>query len=181
MKKRVHQVHGGVLDAAGVDVDRQPVIRALLAPGHVAGVDLLAGFPVRADVGVVIPAGAHEGVHRVGLALGVATLRALHVPEAFVIDQGAFAGRPELGVVGQQNGQVLIGDGDRAALVAVDDRDGRAPHALAADQPVAQAVVDGVLAAAGLLQPGGDGAGGSVHGRAVEGPLVIMTPSVLES
>ena len=48
------------------------------------------------------------------------------------------------------------------------DRDGRAPVALAGDQPVAQLVVDGKVALAPRVQPLGDGAHAVADGQAVE-------------
>ena len=50
----------------------------------------------------------------------------------------------ELDVQGQQHRQVCFGHRDGAAVVAVDDRDGRAPVALARDAPVPEAVVASV-------------------------------------
>ena len=140
---RVQQVHGGVLDAARVLVDRQPVVALLLVPRHVVFVDGLALLPVRRHVSVVIPTGAHEGVHGVGLTRGrAAALGARHVQEALVILQRALARGLELRVVGQHHRQVLVWHRHRAAGLAVDDGDGRAPHTLAADQPIAQPVRD---------------------------------------
>ena len=66
--------------------------------------------------------------------------------------QGRLAGGQELDVVGRQHRQLVVGDGHDAAPVAVDDRDRAAPEALAADQPVAQAVVDLALADALLAR-----------------------------
>ena len=48
----------------------------------------------------------------------------------------------------QQNRQLVLGHRNLGAVCAVDDRDGRAPVALARDEPVAQAVVLGGAAAA---------------------------------
>ena len=53
-------------------------------------------------------------------------------------------------------------------VVAVDDRDRRAPHALARDQPVAQAVGDGAFAVALLLRVLDRRFDGDLVGRAVE-------------
>ena len=58
--------------------------------------------------------------------------------------------------LGQQHRQVGLGHGHGAAVRAVDDRDRRAPVALARDQPVAQAVVDRLVALALLPQPAHD-------------------------
>ena len=71
-KPRVHQVHGRVLDAARILVDRQPV-RALFRVERAAVV-------VRAQVAILVPRRAHEGVHRVGFARGrAAAVRARRV------------------------------------------------------------------------------------------------------
>ena len=56
----------------------------------------------------------------------------------------------------------------RSAVVAVDHRDSRTPHALTGDEPVVKPVVDPGLAHAGLLQPGNDLVRGSFHRRTVE-------------
>src|SRR3954453_7848765 len=50
---------------------------------------------------------------------------------------GGAALRDVVGVVGQQDGQVLLPDRHESATLAVDDRDGAAPVALARDEPVA--------------------------------------------
>ncbi len=58
--------------------------------------------------------------------------------------------------LGQLDRQLVVGHGDDAALLAVDDRDRGAPVALARDEPVAQAVVDRRFATAVRVQPGDD-------------------------
>ena len=58
--------------------------------------------------------------------------------------------------LGQEERQILFVQGHDAALFAVDDGDGFAPVALAAEEPIAELVVDRLLADAALLQPGGD-------------------------
>src|SRR3989304_3697542 len=68
---------------------------------------------------------------------GTAAGRAVHVDEPFVAGQRRLAGRLELRVLRQKHGELVLRNGDGAALLAVDDRDGRAPVALAGDQPVA--------------------------------------------
>ncbi len=82
---------------------------------------------------------------------------------------------------GSSIGQLLVGDGDDAALLAVDDGDRAAPVTLAREQPVAEAVVDGELAGVPLAEPGDDLVLGRGRGEAVEvagvdedvvGPLV---------
>ena len=71
-------------------------------------------------------------------------------------------------VLGQDNGKVLFRHRYRAVLIAVDDGDGRAPVALAADTPVAQAP-GGLLLAQAL---GGQVAGHGVHRGFVGQPVV---------
>ena len=69
---------------------------------------------------------------------------------------------------GRQDRQILVGHRHDAAVRAVDHRDGRAPVALAADQPVAQPVVDRALADAAVRQPVGHVGLRRVAGRAGE-------------
>ena len=102
----------------------------------------------------MIPTGTHKGVHRVGLALGIATtLGTLYIAKTLVIAQWAFAGGLKFGIVGQDDGQICIGHRHRATFLAEKHGDRGAPHTLAADQPVAQAEVDRALTLAALLQP----------------------------
>ena len=111
-------------------------------------------------------------------------LRALDVDEVGALGQRVpFAGR--LDVARQHDRQVLLGNRDRAALLAVDHRDRRAPGALARDREVVGAVA-GRLAGAldrrrrrpassssrsgtvDPLEPGGDVAVGLVDGGDAE-------------
>src|SRR5215218_2195574 len=139
----------GVLDAAGVLVYREP----LLSPLWVERSLIVVGR----EVTVPVPRGVHEGVHRVRLARGrAAAAGALRVVELRVELEGRFARRHELGFLGEQNRQVLLGNGDRAGLIAEDYGDRGPPVALAADQPVVQPVRDRGLAGAALLEPGRD-------------------------
>ena len=103
---------------------------------------------IGAAVAHVVPGGIDERVHRVRLApRGLAALRALAREEALVLVQRiAAAIRHE--IFGQHDRQVLLRHGHRAAVVAVDDRDRRAPVALARNAPVAQAPAHLLLAAA---------------------------------
>ena len=55
--------------------------------------------------------------------------------------------------LGKQHRQLVVGDGNDPAALAVDDGDRAAPVALAGEQPVAQPVVDRGLAAALARQP----------------------------
>ncbi len=80
--------------------------------------------------------------------------------------------------VGQLDRQLVVGHGHHPAAVAVDDRDRAAPVALAREQPVAQAVVDGELAQRLGLQLGHDrllglGCRQTVELAGVDQPLVV--------
>ena len=145
----VEQVHHRVLRAADVQVDRQPVID-LVAGGKLAVV-------VRIGEAQEVPGGAGGAAHGIRLtARGAAAAGAGGVDELGDQRQRRLAGAGRLVVVdvGQQNGQLLFRDGQLAAGRAVNDRDRRAPVALAADEPVAQPVADPADAFAGLLEPG---------------------------
>ena len=144
----VEQVQDGMLDAADVVVDGHPAVGGLAAEGHL-GV-------VRVAVADVVPARAGEGVHRVGLATGgLAADRAGGLVEVAALGKRLAGSKVE--VLGKRHGQLVVGHGHDAAAVAVDHRDGVAPVALAADEPVAQAVVDLAAARAGGLEVGHDG------------------------
>src|SRR5919202_4034161 len=109
----VEQVHDRVLDAAGVLVHGEPPLSCLRIEGSLV--------VMRREVSVPVPRGVHERVHRVGLPLGgTATPGALRVPEALVPLERRLARGHELGVLGEQYRQVLLGDGDGAARAAVD-------------------------------------------------------------
>ena len=58
--------------------------------------------------------------------------------------------------LGQLDRELVVGHRDDAVRLAVDDRDRAAPVALAGEQPVAEAVVDGRLALALALEPRDD-------------------------
>ena len=134
----VEQVHDGVLGAAGIDVDRHPVLDLFRVEGRL-GV-------MRAGVAQEIPGRAHEGIQGIRLALGrAAALRAGGIDKLLVVFQRRFAGGFELGVLRQQHRQVFLRHRHDAAFRAVDHGDGRAPVALAGDQPVAQLVADRAL------------------------------------
>ena len=143
----VEQMQYGVLDAAGVLVDRKP----LLPPFGVERPPIV----VRREVTVPVPRGVHEGVHRVRLARGwTPAAGALRIVEGRVELEGRLARRHELGFLGEQDRQVFFGDGHYAAFVAEDHGYRGAPVALAADQPVVKPVCDRGLAGASLLEPG---------------------------
>ncbi len=133
----VQQVHDGVLRAADVGIDRQP--------GADGGrVERPLGL-VRAGEAQEVPRRTGEAVHRVRLALGrAAALRTGDVDP--IGDAGqrrtAVLARRERHLFGQQHRQLLFRHRNRATGGTVDDGDGRAPIALAGDQPVTEAVGD---------------------------------------
>ena len=142
----VQQVHHGVLGAARVLVHGGPVLDEV----HVHR----ALGVVRREVAEPVPGRVDERVHRVRLApRGRAALRAVDGQEVHVAGERVVAGAAVVHGLGQQDRQVGLGHRHRAAGRAVDDRDRRAPVALAADQPVAQPVRDRLLALALLAQP----------------------------
>ncbi len=130
VKADVEQVEDGVFLAADVDVDREPLVGGRLVERSLV--------EVRREVPQEVPRGVDEGVHRVRLALGqLATVGALGLLPLLGRVQRV-PGR--LDVLGQLDGQVLVGDRDVPAVLTVDDGDGGAPVALAGDEPVPQAV-----------------------------------------
>ena len=130
---RVDEVEDRVLDAAHVEVDGKPVLHR----GGVEGAVVLGGR----EVAVEVPGRVHEGVHGVGLAPGLApALRAGGVHERGHLVEGVAALAGEGRVGREDDRQVLLGHRLQAVLLAVDDGDGRAPVALAADEPVLEAV-----------------------------------------
>ena len=92
--------------------------------------------------------------------------------------QGGLSRRQELRVLGQQHRQLVLGDRHGAALVAVDDRDRRAPVALARDQPVAHPVLDGPAAPTLLLDVVGHPLLALAARQAVEPAGVHLRPVV---
>ena len=140
-------MQNGVLDATDVVIDGHPTIGSLSGEGQL-GV-------VRIGIAQVVPAGAGEGVHGIGLALGRATAdRAGGLVELLALGEG-LAGT-QVQVLGQRHRQLVLGHGHDAAVLAVDGRDGVAPVALAADEPVAQTELDLATAAAHGLKIGHD-------------------------
>ena len=135
----VQQVQDGMLDAADVLVDGHPTVRLLGRERQL--------LVVRIGVAQVVPAGACERVHRVRLALRrAAAYRARRVHERLV--RGKRLACSQVDVLGQAHRKVLLRHGHEAAFRAVHGRDGVAPVALTADQPIAQAELHGLLALA---------------------------------
>ena len=144
----VEQVQDGVLDAADVVIDGHPTVGGFAGEGQL-GV-------VWVGIAQVIPAGAGKGVHGIGLALGRAAAdRAGGLVEVLAL--GKRLAGTQVQVLGQRHRQLILGHGHDAAVLAVDGRDGVAPIALAADEPVAQAELDLATTAAHGLEVGHDG------------------------
>ena len=136
-----------MLDAADVVIDGHPTVGGFLGEGQL-GV-------VRIGIAQVIPAGAGEGVHGIGLALGRAAAdRAGGLVEVLALGKG-FAGA-QVQVLGQRHRQLILGHGHDTAVLAVDGRDGVAPIALTGNEPVAQTELDLATTAAHGLEVGHD-------------------------
>ena len=145
----VQQVQGGVLHTAVVPVHRAPILQSLFAGDGVV--------VLRVAIAQEVPAGTGPLGHGVGLALGGGTAAGAGRADPLgVAGQRAFAVLARLKVLdlGQAQGQLALGQGHPAALVAVDHGDRLAPVALAAEHPVAQLEVDLLVALAVLLEPG---------------------------
>ena len=115
------------------------------------------GVVVRIDVAQEVPRRVDERVHRVRVAQRVAAAaRARDVHPLLVGGERRLPLRRVVLDVRQEQRQLVLGQRDGAARVAVDDRDRRAPVALPREAPVAQPVRDGHRAAALLLERGHD-------------------------
>ncbi len=114
----------GVLDAAAVEVDRRPVsdLGGIERQFVVVGVGKAVEIPRRID----------ERVHRVGFpTCRLAANRAGGVDELRHLRERRIAAAGELRDPRQHHGQLVVGDGDRAVLGTMNDRDRRAPVTLA--------------------------------------------------
>jgi len=106
---------------------------------------------MRIAVAQIVPAGAGKGVHGIGLATsGTAAHRAGRLVEFLALGKG-LAGT-QIEVRRKRHRQLILGNGHDAAMLAVHRRNGVAPVALAADEPVAQAELHGTAAGAGSLE-----------------------------
>ena len=133
-KAGIEQVEDGVLHAADVLIHRQPVL-------CLRRVQRRSGA-VRAGVAGEVPGRLDKGVHGVGLApRRAAAGRAGGGDEASCWCSGAWLPSSR-SVPGRITGNCSCRHRHDAADRAVDDRDRRAPVALAGDAPVAQAVGD---------------------------------------
>ena len=156
----VEQVQDRMLDPADILRDRQPRLGFDAVERPVAR---LAG---EADE---VPARIDEGVERVGLAR--ARPRRTSGRRHASTSGGGRAdcpGRSKTDVFGQDDRQLVARHRHRAASLAMDDRDRRAPITLARHAPVAQPVVGRALAPAGGFGAADDLGGGLVARQAVE-------------
>ena len=137
---RVQQVQDGVLDTADVLV-HAATAGAAFCPHPVFGTAGHHGVRiVRIAIAHEVPRAVHKGVHGVGFASRrLAAHRAHHARvKTFVLVQRV-AGAIGHAVLRQHHGQVFLGHRHGTMLVAMDDRNRRAPVTLAAHAPVAQA------------------------------------------
>ncbi len=152
-----------MFDAADVLVHGHPVVGLLLVKRRL-GI-------ARAGVAQEVPGGADKGVHGVRLpAGGPAAGGAAGLHERRIVLQARDPAARELHLQGQLHRQVLLGNGHRAAAVAVDDGNRRPPVPLAGDQPVPQAVGYFEIALPLFPQVFGDFLHGFPVGQAVETP-----------
>ena len=143
----VQEMQDRVFDAADVLVHRVPVLVARVDHRRRAGTCVAHVVPRRID----------ERIHRIGLALRrLATTRACRLDEIAPLRE-RIAGAVGHAILGQNDRQIGFRHRHVAAGRAVDDRNGRAPVALARDAPIAQAIRDPLLAEPHRLEVGGDG------------------------
>lgn len=118
---RIQKVHAGMLRAADILVHREHLVDDRRVPRH------LGVFVV--GIAQVVPRGAHEGVHRVRVALRIrAADRAFAVHKACVLGERRGAVRREVDIIGELHREVLFRHRYIAAVRAVDDRDRRAQY-----------------------------------------------------
>ncbi len=137
----VEQVQDRVFNPADILFDRQPF-------GDLVPVERLVGG--LAGEAQEIPRTVDESVERVGLAFRLpAACGAIDMFPSGMAQQ-RIAGGPEIDILGQRDRQAVLGRGDHAAFLAMDEGDRRAPVPLARHTPVAQPP-HGLAAAASLF------------------------------
>ena len=162
-ESRVEQVEDRMLDAAGVLIDRHPVVHLLLVERQ--------RLVLRVGVAQEVPGRVDKGVHGVGLTTRrLAAFRAGGVEEKGRVQQRILAVRPKLDVVREPHRQLVVGHGDDAMVGAIDDRNWHAPVALPRDQPVPEAEGDGAPANAHALSFGADPLDPILDAESAEGP-----------
>ena len=140
----VEEMEDGVFDATDVLVHREPIVGLFIEHGPIL---------IRAGIAGIIPGGFHEGVEGVGFPLGLA---AADGAIDFIKCRFAFEGRGsvvEPNVLGEEHGEVLVGDRHGPAIGTIDHGDGRAPVSLPRDAPVPEPKVGLALAFAMVFEP----------------------------
>ena len=132
----IEQVHDGVLDAADVDIHRQPVVR---------GIRVQHTFIVlRAGVARVVPGGLHKGVKGVGFTQRRHAVNGGFRPLRIGFDRAGDAVHDD--VFRQDNRQLVFRRRHHGTVFQGHHRNWRAPVTLAGNPPIAQAVVNFALA-----------------------------------
>ena len=134
----------GVLDAADVLIDGEPVLRGLRVER--------SAVVVRVGVAVEIPGRIDERVHGIGFAARrTAALGAGRVDELRQFAERRSAGERDLDILRQNHGQIFFRHGNDAVFFAIKHGNRRAPIALARNSPIFQAIGDGGFAEAMFL------------------------------
>src|ERR1035441_7990261 len=133
---RIHEVEHGVLVAADVHVDRQPVPGAIRVQRTIR--------EVRRRVAQEVPARVEEVVADVGFPPGrLAALWTGHIDPGLALGEGGDARADGAEVLdrGEEDGKVFVGHAHWAVDGTVDDGKRRPPVPLPRDDPVPQAVL----------------------------------------
>ena len=157
---RIEQMQNGMFDAADI------LINAAFAPVGDALVDH-GPVVVRAAVAQEVPRGFDESIHRIGFASGGLPAFGTRRFVKFRHSGERTARTGDGNVFRQHHRQLIIGYGNVAAGLAVDDRNRAAPVALTRDAPVAQAELHFLLAQPFGDQIGSDGIDGGFIAKAV--------------
>ena len=145
---RIDQVQNGVLHAADVLIDFEPV-------GDLRGIERRA-VVVRIAVAVEIPGRIDKGVHGVGFAAGrAAAFRAGDIDELGNVFERRAAAAGDFDVGGKAHRKLIVGHRHHAAVRAVNHGNGSAPVALPRNAPILDAEGDGGLAEAFFRGIGG--------------------------
>src|SRR5262245_64593778 len=133
---RIEEMQDGVLDAAYILIDREPIADGIRIDWHLR---------MRRTETCEVPGRIDESVHGVGLARGrPATARAGHMlPGGMAIER--IAATVEAHILRELHRQVLLGHRHDAAFLAMNRRDRATPIALPRDAPIAQAKLRAAL------------------------------------